>query len=166
MTLTDGEIAKVLKDIVIIVDTRERKNKHILDYFDENKIKYIIRKLDSADYSFILPNYPELHFDESILVEKKNSLTEISGNFTSGRKRFTNEFDRAMPKDIHIVIEDATWKKVVNGSYRSEFPPKSMIASLMTWNARYLSPIWFVGKSESPMVIYNIIYYGLRELLK
>jgi ERCC4-type nuclease len=166
MTLTDGEIAKVLKDIVIIADTRERKNKHILDYFDKNKIKYIVRKLDSADYSFMLPNYTNLHLDEAILVEKKNSLTEIAGNFTSGRKRFTNEFDRAMPKDIHIVIEDATWKKVVNGSYRSQLPPKSMMASIMTWNARFRCPIWFVGKSESPMVIYNIIYYGLRELLK
>ena len=35
---------------MIICDSREKKNAHILRYFDRNGIDYIIRKMDVADY--------------------------------------------------------------------------------------------------------------------
>lgn len=167
MRITDRQIADIIDSMVVIVDTREQKNDHILMYLKDNGIKYKIEKLDSGDYSFVLPNHPELNFDKKILLEKKNSLTEIAGNFGSARERFAREFER-VPEDskIHLVIEDATWKKLLNGSYRSEMSPQSMMASMLTWNIRYDVPIWFVGKDESPTVIYNIMKYELMEYLK
>ena len=165
--MTDKQISEVIKDMRIVVDTREVKNEHITNWLTENNIPFIREKLDSGDYSFDLPNYPELGLDRIYLVEKKNSLTEIAGNFTSGRERFVREFER-IPENavLHLLIEGATWKKVLNGSYRGQFPPKSMLASLLTWSIRYDTPVWFVGIDESPELIYNILKYELMEHLK
>jgi len=165
MKLTDKQIARILEDMIILTDTREKKNEHILCWLDESYFKREMCKLNSGDYTCKFPHYPQ--YDGLIVVEKKNSLTEICGNFTSKRKQFGDEFNR-MPVEVnsHIVIEEATWKKVSNGSYRSEMHPNSMWASLLTWNARYGCPIWFVGKGESAELIYKLIYYGIMEKLK
>lgn len=164
--ITDKEMQNILDDMTIIVDTREKKNQHILDYLTENKIPYIIKKLDIADYSFELPNYPQLNVDRQFLVEKKNSLDEIVGNFTKDRERFAREFERITNEKIHLVIETATWRKLLNGSYRSKFPPKSFMASLMTYAIRYNIKVWFAEVKESPTIIYNLLRYELFEHLK
>lgn len=165
--MTDKEIAQILNDIVIVCDTREKKNDHIVDYMYNNGIKVKHESLTSGDYSFILPNHPELGLDKSILIERKNSLDEISQNFTKNRKRFVNEFERIdESQTIHLIIETATWKKLLNGSYRSKLEPKSLLASILTWNVRYDTNVWFCNKPESGVLIHNIIYYGLREKLK
>lgn len=165
--MTDKELGNVLKGVTIIADTREKKNQHILDYFESNEITYKVDKLDFGDYSFELPE-PYSHLNYKVSVEKKNSIDEINGNFTKGRERFHNEFKRATDcgLKLHLVIENATWKKIANGSYRSGISPKSLTASLLTFNRMYDSPVWFVGKDESPMLIYHILYYGIRGLLK
>lgn len=156
----------VLKDMTIIVDTREKSNKHILEYLKENHVPYIEEKLDSGDYSFVLPNYPELNMDKKILIERKGSLDEVAGNFTTGRKRFINEFERLHnDQKIHLVLERFTWRKLFNGTYRSKFHPNSYKASLFTWNIRYNCPIWTCERKESPEIIYKIMYYELKEYL-
>lgn len=166
MILTDKVMSDILDDIVIIVDTREQKNDHIITFFKENGIKYRISKLETADYSFELPNYSELNFDRMVLVEKKNSLDEIAGNFTKDRERFTREFERVNQEHIHLVIEGATWKKITNKSWRSAFSGSSMRASILTYSIRYNMKTWFVTADESPRLIYNIIKYEVFEQLK
>jgi len=167
MKMTDKMIADVLKDMVVVVDSREKSNSHILSYFEKNDIPYFVEKMDTADYTFVLPNYPKLDLDYAILIERKNSIDEICGNFTKERDRFTREFERVDQdcQNVHILVEGASWKKILNGTYRSKFPPKSLLASLFTWNARYNCPIWFSDKSEAGMVIHQILYYELRECL-
>jgi ERCC4-type nuclease len=165
-SLTDREIANILADITIIIDSREQKNQHIINYFKDNDIPYIVDKLHIADYSFYLPNYSHLGLDRKFVVEKKNSLDEISGNFTKDRDRFAREFERITDEKIHLVVETATWKRLLSGSYRSKLAPRSFMASMLTWNIRYKCPIWFVGLDESPTLIYNILYYEVFEYLK
>lgn len=162
--MTDGQLAKVLEDMVIIVDTREKKNEHILKFLDENDIQYTVQKLDTGDYSAYFPNYPE--FNERVMVEKKNSLDEICSNFTKHRARFKREFERVGGRNFHLVVENATWKKLLAGSYRSQFHPKAFMASLLSWSIRYNTSVWFTTKNETGEVIYNIIKYAYRELLK
>lgn len=165
--MTDKNLDDIIKDMVVISDSREQKNKHILDYLDSINVPYITEKLNSGDYSFILPHYPHLNLDRKILIEKKNSLDEIAQNFTSGRDRFLREFERvADDETMHLVIEQATWKKLLNGSYRSKFPSKSFMASLLTYSIRYDFKTWFVQPSECGELMYNILKYSLRERLK
>jgi ERCC4-type nuclease len=156
----------ILADMEIIVDSREQKWHHIKDYLDEQNIPYIVKKLEVGDYSFQLPNYPEVNMDNKIIVERKNSLSEIASNFTSGRERFTKEFERVQEgQKVHLVVETATWKKLFNGTYRSKFHPNSFKASLITWCIRYKLPVWFAEVKESPEIIYKLMYYELNEHL-
>jgi len=165
--LTDKQFADIIRNMIIIVDTREQKNQHLLDYFKQNNIRYAVATVNHGDYTFEIDMEEYKHLNRCICVEKKNSLNEIVGNFTSGRERFHREFQRAREADtkMHLVVENATWKKVVNESYRSKISEKAVRASIQSFSARYDCPVWFVGKDESPMVIHDILYYGLREKL-
>lgn len=166
MSYTDKEIGNIIKDMTIIVDTREVKNQHILDYLKENNIPYIVQKLDTADYSFFLPNYHELNLDRKFIIERKNSITEICGNFTKGRERFAREFERINDEHLHLVIENATWTKIKNGDSRSKMSPQAILGSILSWTIKYNIKTWFVTKQESPALIYNLLKYELMTELK
>ena len=48
---TEKELKTLLDNIVILVDTREQVNDHIISYFNAKKKKYKVEKLDQGDYS-------------------------------------------------------------------------------------------------------------------
>lgn len=52
---TDKEMEELIQSMVILVDTRERKADHILEYFDKKNITYKKKALDYGDYSFMIP---------------------------------------------------------------------------------------------------------------
>ena len=74
---------------IIIVDTREKGNKKILEYFDKIGQDYIISKLDSGDYMFF-KKY-------NTIIDKKDGLLELAGNLcnTSEHERVKREIMRA-----------------------------------------------------------------------
>jgi len=156
-----------MRDMKIIVDSREKRNEHIIDFLKDNKIPYEVRGMRTGDYTCEFPNHPELGLDGKFLVERKASLNEISGNFTRNRSRFIREFERIAPdQKMHMLIETATWRKIFNGTYRSSFHPNSFKASILTLCIRYNCPIWFAEKKESPELIYKILHYEARERLR
>ena len=107
---TDKEQKKLLDSIVIICDNREQKNDHITTYFDSKKIPWVRKKLNYADYSFYIPKNEELSiprdlwFDNDIVIERKNSLEEISSCFTESRDRLKKEFAFDFDKIANNVI--------------------------------------------------------------
>lgn len=171
---SDKELNKILskENIVILVDSREKANKHILDVFDAEGIQYRVTTLESGDYTFELKAIPELDiphtmdFRQDVMIERKNSLDEISGNFTRGRERFNDEFGRAWAIKKYLLIEDGSYEKILNHEYKSEYNPSSFFASLLSFDARYNLHICFASKKTSAILIYNICKYALREILK
>lgn len=171
---SDKELNKILskENIVILVDSREKANKHILDVFDAEGIQYRVTTLESGDYTFELKAIPELDiphtmdFRQDVMIERKNSLDEISGNFTRGRERFNDEFGRAWAVKKYLLIEDGSYEKILNHEYKSEYNPSSFFASLLSFDARYNLHICFASKKTSAILIYNICKYALREILK
>lgn len=167
----DSEIDKLLKSIVILIDTREQENSHIKEYFDKKKIKYDIQKLNYGDYSFYIPKNEELgiprdlYFDGIITIERKGSLEELSGNFTKDRARIEEEFSRKKGK-LHLMIEDATYDYIVLHNYNTQYNPKSFIATLKTFEVRYNINTFFVSKRGAGNYIYYTFVYYLREYLK
>ena len=161
---TDSELSIELSKLTIIVDTREQKNAHILDFFDQNKIPYKVRKLDSGDYSAMVG---DLTLEHDVFIERKNSLTEICGNFAQNRERFDREFTRAKADGAKpfILVENNTTNDVFKGNYRSQMPPKALWASFCTWMVRYNTTILFSDKAHSGKIIYSIMYYYARELM-
>jgi ERCC4-type nuclease len=168
---TDGEIKKLLASMVVLIDTREQDNGHLIRYFDQKKIPYESKKLDYGDYSVLLPRNEELgvnrdiFFDNSVIVERKGSLSELAGNLTKDRTRFESELIRAKGANIALMIENATYADLVMGRYRSDYNAKSFVATLATYSARYGLDVNFVEKELAGNWIYHRLYYAVREEL-
>lgn len=162
---TDKEISDKLKNLTIICDSREQVNGHVTGYFDKHKVAHISRKLDTGDYSAEIDG---LTLENDVVIEKKNSLDEIAGNFTVGRIRFEDEFIRAKANGIKVflLIENASYSKINSHDYRSKLKPQSLLASLYSWQARYNITVIFCEPHETGQVIYGILYYAAREQLK
>ena len=66
---------------------------HITSYFDKAKIPYKKKALQYGDYSFLIPKNEDLSiprdlvFHNEIVIERKGSLEELSGNLTKERDR-------------------------------------------------------------------------------
>lgn len=171
--LSDTTIQKLLKTAIVLVDTREQENGHILDYLDGHKIPYQVKKLDTGDYGLLLPKNDELGIYNDLelqtVVERKGSLDELIGNMCKeNRTRLENEFIRGqrMNMDMTLLIENATYSDIVNQNYRSQMSSKSACASLMTFRARYGFNIVFVSKAESGVFIYHTLYTAMRVALQ
>lgn len=82
------EKQKFLKQVVIICDTREQKNKHIIDELDRLQVQHESRKLDIGDYSFVVDGKD---FSLSCILERKATLNELWTNITKDRERFEKE---------------------------------------------------------------------------
>lgn len=168
---TDKEIKELLKSIVILVDSRENVNQHITKWFDEKKISYRVEKIETADYSFLLPansalGIPrDLYFNDKISIERKADLVELSGNFTNERLRIESEFIRHKGK-LLLLIENADYSDIINHKYKTEYNPVSFLASLHSFADRYNFSINFIKENKySAQFIYYTFYYYLRNFL-
>lgn len=169
---TDTEIKKLLKSLTVIVDTREQVNDHILKYFDAKKIPYKVEKLDFCDYAFMIPANIELgitrdlYFSDKIAIERKAHLEELSGNLCQGRTAFENEFIRSGNSKVHLLVEKASYEDIVAHNYKTEYNPKSYIASLLSFADRYDFSITYMKDNNlSGQFIYFTFYYYLRNYL-
>lgn len=103
------EIKRLTKIMIVLVDSREKKNSHILDYFKKQKIAYQVEKLEYGDYSFMIPAAAgeDIYFHRDCVVERKASLEELSGNLTGERERFEKEFLKAGNDGckVYLMIE-------------------------------------------------------------
>jgi len=168
---TEPESKSLLKSMVILIDTREQENGHITDYFNKKGIAFKSCKLDSGDYSLTLPANPDygivrdLYFDKQVILERKNSLEELSQNLAQSRERFINEFLRSGDCRKFLMIEKGNWSDIITGNYKTEFAANSYFASLLSFQQRYNLNISFVPKEHAGKYIYGVFYYFLRELI-
>lgn len=171
---SDKELKDILKNLVVVIDTREQTNRHILDSFDKLKVKYEISKNDFGDYSAKLPlgsfegQTREIFFDRLIVIERKNGIDEIAGNLKDDT-RLLKELAHLNKYGIkyYIFIEDEKFDdNIRNHKYRSEYKPVSLYARLKTIEARYNTVIRPVSKANIGSEIYNTLKYFIREQLK
>lgn len=169
---TKKEEQEIYKSIVILIDTREQKNGHIISWFDAHKIKWKSKKLDFGDYSFYIPKNDalgikrDIFFNDEIVIERKASLTELAGNLTEdGGRRFESELIRAQKVNaiFDLFIENASDLKLKAGDYRSNYNPKSFKARLEAFKARYGISVNYVSDILMGEHIYTRFYYYARE---
>lgn len=161
---SDRELQDALKDLTIVIDTREKVNAHVTRCFDKQKISHISRKLDTGDYS---AQIGALSLERDIVIERKANLDEICGNFTVERERFEREFLRAKAygTKVVLIVENATWTDVFLGNYRSKVKPQSLIGSLLSWMVRYNITVLFCKPEETGKIIWGILHYAAKEML-
>lgn len=160
--------------MVIICDTREHegKNDHILNFFDSKGISWIKKKLDYADYSFYIPKNEELgiirdtYFDKEIVVERKANLDEYAGNLSNERERIKKEFSQA-PFHKVLLIENASYKDMIEGNYRSKYSAQSYYGTLHSFWHEFNMPVFFMPDIKySGQFIVGYFYYYLRNIIK
>lgn len=168
-TYTDKEIKELLSTIVIIVDTREKRNEPIINYFNAKGIDYKYKKLDHGDYSVMLPENHNLGIMRDtyypISIERKNSIDELASTIKE-RTRFENELIRAQKSNFLLLVEDeGGYANLINGKYRSEYNARALLGSLKSFEIRYNFTSVYVSKTTAPNYIYHHLYYGVREAL-
>lgn len=169
---TEKELEELIKSMVIIIDTRENQNSHLIEYWDRKKILYKKKSIKHGDYSFFIPqneklNIPrDLYFDNSVVVERKASLEEISNNLTKERDRFEKELCLA-PKTKVLLIENANYSDIAIGNYNTQYNKKSFWASIHSFWFKYNIPIFFMPDNKwSGLFIRGYFEYYLKNYMK
>lgn len=128
---------------MIIVDSREKKNNHILKYFIEHDIDYVVKKMDVADY--------QIEGNDNLVIDRKQNLDELSRNLTnrSDHARFWKEVRRAKERGIKMIVLCEHGGQIKD------------IKSVANWNSKY-SPVSGRHLMEE---IYRVhIAYGVEFL--
>ena len=126
---------------MLICDSKEKKNEHILRYFDRHGIDYEIRKLDVGDYMFE---------GGTISVDTKRSVDELASNMLNrnDHARFLREAKRAADSGVKLIVLLETSK------YKS-------IPDLREWRSKYSG---ISGRSLMDAIYKTHIAYGVEFL--
>lgn len=167
------DIKRIAKKMIVLVDSREKENNHILSYFDKQGIAYKKEKLDYGDYSFLLPadatGQGNIYFHNSIVIERKANLEELSGNLAQERERFEKELltARNAKTKIYLMIEAPEgYSGIAAHNYRTEFTPAAYMASLKTFEHRFDMNVQFISSEYAGYYVYSTFYYFCREALR
>lgn len=153
---------KFLEEIVVIVDKQEKVNWWITNYFKREKIAFRVEHLKAGDYACLLNDNPL-----SIIIERKNSLTELSGNLATKAKkqRFYKEFTKVASCEKHLLIENDNLDNLITGLYGTDFHPNSYIANLILLQKRFQIQTHFINRYNMGLWILKLFYYHYYELL-
>ncbi len=109
--------------MTIICDSREKKNQHILKFFDKSGINYKIQKMDIADY--------QIEGVDGLVIDRKQNLEEIATNLMNrnDKSRFWREVRRANASKIKMIVlcEHSRYVKSIEdvSNWHSKFSPVS-----------------------------------------
>lgn len=81
---------------MIYVDSREKKNDHVIRYLEQNQIPYQIRKLSTGDYM----NSENM----TLTIDRKRNLEELSGNVCTSDGRFMREVRRGHEERLKMIV--------------------------------------------------------------
>ena len=167
--MTSYETEKALSTMRIIVDTREQPTATSRARYEAFGCPWVRQKLDFGDYSaeFTDVSGKTISLAGVIAVERKMGFGEIASNFCRERRRFAAEFDRAKAAGgkIILIVEGGNWEAAYRGQYRSQMSPRSLIASLLTWEARYNAPVFICTQMTTGRLIADVLRYEGREFM-
>lgn len=151
--------------MIILCDTQEKNNTHILKYFDEHNIPHKNRSLKTGDYSIMIEACPELgflvdtYFVDELCIERKNSVKELAGNLANNEEddRFMKELNRMSNiKNVYLVVENDCLDDILNHNYDSKYNELSFLRTLLTWQKRSNFYLNFVNTENMGKFIYEI----------
>lgn len=128
---------------MVIVDTREKKNSHILKYFISHDIDYKLQKMDVADY--------QIEGKNKLVIDRKQNLDELAKNLMnrSDHARFWKEVRRAKEQNIKMIV------LCEHGGQIKE------IKNVAEWHSKY-SPV--TGRALMEEIYRVHISYGVEFL--
>lgn len=98
---TNKEKTDFMKQLQILIDTREQKNAHITSVLDSLGVQHEPKKLDYGDYSFMIDGKD---FSRTCIIERKADIDEVYGNITADRERIEKELDTIRRNAVQCVF--------------------------------------------------------------
>ena len=170
-----AEIDTCIESMTILCDSREQPTEEFKKRCQSFGCDYERQHLDYGDYTynFKLPNgelayKTDMPIKSVVVVERKMSLEELSGNLCQEYERFRREFDRAKENGarVYLLVQDASWEKILNHRYQTQFNEKAYLHRLLGLCSRYgVIPI-FTQKELSGKMIREILEKELRTRLE
>ena len=149
---------------MIVVDSREKKNQHILDYFTTYNIPYVIKKIDIADYM--------VDGIGNNVVDRKQNLDELATNLTNpmDKGRFWREVRRAHASGIKMIVLCEHGKGVKSipdvVGWSSKYSPvngRILQEKIYQCHISYGVEFLFCRKSETAAKIIELLEAGRNE---
>ena len=143
---------------IIVVDTREKGHKKILEYFDKVGQDYIVSKLDTGDYMIFK--------DYSIIIDKKDGLLEISHNLcnTLEHERIKREIAKAKElgcKEFIFLIQDNKIKTLADikewSSPHTKVKGETLLKIMQTMKEKYDIRFMIVPKKKMGETIIDLL---------
>ena len=143
---------------LIIVDTREKGHKKILEYFESVGQDYIISKLDAGDYM--------LFKQFKTIIDKKNGLLELSHNLCNSleHERIKREIQRAKElgcEDFIFLIQDNKIKTAEDikkwSSTHTKVRGETLLKIMNTMKTRYNVRFIIVPKKKMGEMIIKLL---------
>ena len=143
---------------LIVVDTREKGHKKILEHFDKVGQEYIISKLDAGDYM--------LFKRFKTIIDKKDGLLELSHNLCNSteHERIKREIQRA--KDLGcekfiFLIQDNKIKSVEDikswSSLHTKVKGETLLKIMSTMSKKYGVRFIIVPKKDMGQKIIELL---------
>ena len=172
----DKELKKVLDNLVVIVDSRENANQHIIDFFNKKKIPYAVEKLPFGDYSCKIKagsfegQERDIYFTNDFVVERKANIDEICGNLKDDAARLKKELAHLNKHDIefYIFLEDENYElNLRNSNYMSQYDAFTLMQRIYKGiEAEYNTMVIPVPKSCMGSKIYYFLQARVYNLFK
>lgn len=143
---------------LIIVDTREKGHKKILEYFDKVGQDYIVSKLDSGDYM--------LYKDYTTIIDKKDGLLELAGNLCHAQEheRIKREIAKARElgcENFIFLIQDSKIKTLEDiknwSSPHTKVKGEVLLKIMTTMKNKYNIRFIIVPKNQMAQEIINLL---------
>ena len=143
---------------LIVVDTREKGHKKILEYFDKVGQDYIISKLDAGDYM--------LFKQFKNIIDKKDGLLELSHNLCNSaeHERIKKEIERAKNfgcEDFIFLIQDSKIKSIEDiknwSSPHTKVKGETLLKIMSTMAKKYGVRFIIVPKKEMGKKIIELL---------
>ena len=158
---------------VILTDSRQRVEEHILKEFDKQGILHIRTGLSSADYMALRYSFQKgMYLDYSVLIDTKKDLEEIVGNLcnTQSHERVKREIAKGKElgaKEFIFLINGGKVKTIQDlenwTSKRTKVKGSTLIKVFKTMKERYNVRFILVPKKDMGKKIIELLNGGKNE---
>lgn len=169
------ELEKIMKELIILIDTREKNFEGAIKYFENNNIKYELAGIRYGDYSAKLPKGiisgidREIYFTDDIVIEKKGSIDELCENLKDKAPRLSKEFAHLnmYGTRFYVFIDDENFfDNLYTGNYKSKYNSKALRGSLKEILVRYGTQIVPIPEKYFYAEVYSTIHHEVKNILR
>ena len=156
-----------MSDFIILTDTRQQKEDHILKEFDKQGFLHIRTGLPSADYMALRHNNEQgFYLDYSVLIDTKKDIEEIAGNLCNSQshERIKREIFKGQElgaKEFIFLINGGKVKTIEDlqnwTSKRTKVKGTTLLKIMNTMKQKYNVRFIIVPKKNMGQIIIKLL---------